>query len=162
MIRLPLLCTWLAGIGLLAGQATTALAGWPVDQPIRIIVPQPAGGTNDTAARLVSNEMGKLLNQSVVVENRPGAAGSIGTQVIAQAKPDGYTLGIASDSSTLMNVVRSNLSWNFPRDFVGVGLIGDQPISVAVPAASPHRSLVDVITAAKADPEAISYGSSGV
>src|SRR5690606_37211673 len=145
MSRVLRLAPMLLGIGLLCAHAGPASADWPADQPIRIVVPQPAGGTNDTAVRLVSNEMGKLLNQSVVVETRPGAAGSIGTQVIAQAKPDGYTLGIASDSSTLMNVVRSNLSWIFPRDFVGVGLIGDQPISVAVPAASPHRSLVDVI-----------------
>lgn len=156
------LLPWLVGIGMLAAHASPALAEWPADQPIRIIVPQPAGGTNDTAARLVGNEMGKLLGQSVVVENRPGAAGSIGTQAIAHAKPDGYTVGIASDSSTLMNVTRSNLSWHFPKDFVGVGLIGEQPISVAVPAQSPYRSLAEIVTAAKANPEAIAYGSSGV
>jgi tripartite-type tricarboxylate transporter receptor subunit TctC len=139
-----------------------AHAQWPKDQPIRIIVPQATGGTNDTVARVIAAEMGTLLGQSVVVENRPGAAGAIGTQAVIQAKPDGYTLGIASDSSALLNVVRPSLGWNFVRSVVGVGMIGEQPIAIAVPAGGPHTTLKDVIDAARARPGSIGFGSSGV
>ena len=142
--------------------AGPAQAQWPREQPIRIIVPQATGGTNDTMARVVAAELGPLLGQSVVVENRPGAAGAIGTQAVVQAKPDGYTLGIASDSSTLLNAVRPTLGWNFARSVVGVGMIGEQPIAVAVPAGSPHASLKDLVEAARARPGSIGFGSSGV
>lgn len=142
--------------------AAPAQAQWPSEQPIRIVVPQPAGGTNDTVARLIAAEMGPLLGQTLVVENKPGAAGTIGTQAIIQAKPDGYTLGIASDSSTLLNVVKPSLSWQFSRSVVGVGMIGEQPIAVAVPANSSHTSLRALIDAARAKPDALGFGSSGV
>ena len=140
----------------------TAGAAWPADQSIRIIVAQPAGGTNDTVARVVAAEMGPLLGQTVVVENRPGAAGAIGTQAVIQAKPDGYTLGIASDSSTLLNVIRPTLSWSFATSVTGVGMIGEQPISIAVPTGSPHQTLGDVIEFARTRPEDVGFGSSGV
>lgn len=153
---LALLCS------LLALSPGPARAQWPKDQSIRIVVPQATGGTNDTVARIVAAEMGPLLGQSVVVENRPGAAGAIGTQAVVQAKPDGYTLGIASDSSTLLNVVRPSLSWNFARSVAGVGMVGEQPIAIAVPSGSPHASLKDVLEAARARPGTIGFGSSGV
>ena len=139
-----------------------AFASWPNDQPIKIIVPQAAGGTNDTVARLIGIELGKLLKQTVIVDNRPGAAGAIGMQAVAQAKPDGYTLGLASDSAALMDVTRPNPSWSFKRDLAGVGMIGDQPICVAVSAKSPFMSFADVLNAAKAKPGSVAYGTSGV
>jgi tripartite-type tricarboxylate transporter receptor subunit TctC len=146
----------------LAFVSVPVMAAWPDDQPIKIIVPQPAGGTNDTLARLLSVELGAILKQTVIVENRPGAAGAIGMQSVAQSKPDGYTLGIASDSSALLDVMRPKLNWKFKRDLQGVGMIGDQPISVAVSALSPYKSIADVIKAAKAKPDLIAYGTSGV
>jgi tripartite-type tricarboxylate transporter receptor subunit TctC len=152
-------------IGLLAIASTVALpafAAWPADQPIRVIVPQAAGGTNDTVARLISSELAKRLGQSVVVDNRPGASGAIGTQAAAQARPDGYTLAIASDSSTILNAVRPNLSWDFHRDLAGIAMIGDQPIGIAVSMKSPYRSLSDLVAAAKKTPGAIGYGTSGL
>ena len=138
------------------------LAGWPNDQPIKIIVPQAAGGTNDTVARLISVELGKLLSQTVIVDNRPGAAGAIGMQAVAQAKPDGYTLGMASDSIALMDVTRPNLVWNFKRDLQGVGMIGDQPMCVAVSARTAYAAFADVLKAAKEKPGSLAYGTSGV
>ena len=152
-------------VGLVAIAATTtlpALAAWPDDQPIRVIVPQAAGGTNDTVARMISSELAKRLGQSVVVDNRPGASGAIGTQAAAQAKPDGYTLAIASDSSTILNAVRPNLGWDFHRDLMGVAMIGDQPIGIAVSMKSPYRSLPDLIAAAKKAPGTLGYGTSGL
>ncbi|HTJ99647.1 MAG TPA: tripartite tricarboxylate transporter substrate binding protein [Bordetella sp.] len=146
---------WLAGVG-------TARAAWPSDQPIRIIVPQAAGGTNDTAARLIAVELGKALNQSVVVENRPGASGAIGMQTAVQSRPDGYTLAIASDTATILNAVRSDMPWQFKRDLAGVSMIADQPIVVAASARSPYKSLGDLIDAAKAKPGSIAFGTSGL
>ncbi|WP_256987883.1 tripartite tricarboxylate transporter substrate binding protein [Bordetella genomosp. 9] len=147
--------TWIAAPG-------AAQAAWPADQPIRIIVPQAAGGTNDTAARLVAVELGKALNQSVVVENRPGASGAIGMQAAVQSKPDGYTLAIASDTATILNAVRRDMPWQFKRDLTGVSMIADQPIVVAASARSPYRSLADLLEAAKAKPGAIAFGTSGL
>ena len=137
-------------------------AAWPDDAPIKIIVPQAAGGTNDTVARIIATELGKRLKQSVVVDNRAGAAGAIGMQAAAQAKADGYTLAIASDSASLMDVVRPTLSWKFNRDLQGVAMIGDQPISISVSARSPHKSFADLVKAAKATPGQLAYGTSGV
>lgn len=139
-----------------------AHAAWPEDQPIRIIVPQAAGGTNDTVARIVGVELGKALKQSVIVENRPGAAGAIGMEAVVKAKPDGYTLGLASDSAALLDVVRPNAAWKFGRDVIGIGMIGEQPIAVAVPANSPHRTLADLLQEARARSGKLAYGTSGV
>jgi tripartite-type tricarboxylate transporter receptor subunit TctC len=138
-----------------------ASAAWPSDQPIKIIVPQSAGGTNDTVARIVAVELGKSLKQSVIVENRPGAAGAIGMQEVARSKPDGYTLGLASDSAALLDVVHPSTQWSFERDLTGVGMIGEQPIAVAVPAKSSFKNLQAVLDAARARPDTVAFGSSG-
>ena len=139
-----------------------AHAAWPGDGPIKIIVPQATGGTNDTVGRLIAAELGKRLDQTVIVENRPGAAGAIGTQAIAQARPDGYTLGVASDSSSLLDVLKPALPWKFGADLQGIAMVGEQPIAVAVPAASSYRSIADLLKDAKARPGEVPYGTSGV
>ena len=139
-----------------------AHAAWPQDQPIKLIVPQAAGGTNDTVARLIGKELSKSLGQSVVIDNRPGASGAIGIQAATQAKPDGYTLALASDTSLTLGAVRPSLNWNFNRDLVGVAMIGDQPIGIAVPAQSPHRSLTQLLDAARKTPGQVAYGTSGI
>ena len=151
-----------AFLALTAFAGSNALAAWPTDQPVKVIVPQAAGGTNDTVARMITAELSKRLGQSFVVDNRPGASGAIGMQSVAQAKPDGYTLGIASDSATVLGAVRTNLPWNFKRDLVGVAMVGDQPIGFAVSAKSPFNSLADVVAAAKHAPGSVAYGTSGL
>lgn len=147
---------------LIALSSVAAHAAWPDDQPIRIIVPQAAGGTNDIVARLIGAELARVLKQSVVVENRPGASGAIGMQQVAQSKPDGYTLGLASDSTAMLDAFRPTLPWKFKRDLVGIAMIGDQPISLAVPAASPFKTLADLVKDARANPAKLSYGTSGI
>ena len=137
-------------------------AAWPNDGPIRIIVPQAAGGTNDTVARIIGVELGKALKQTVIVDNRAGAGGAIGTQAMTQSKPDGYTLGLASDSASLLDVVRPTLSIKFKRNLRGLAMIGDQPISVSVSAKAPYKSVADIVSAAKARSGEIAYGTSGV
>ena len=140
---------------------SAVFAVWPADQPVKIIVPQAVGGTNDTVARLIGVEFGKALNQSVIVENRPGASGAIGMQAVVQAKPDGYTLGLASDSAAMLNVIQPALTWQFKRDVRGIGMIGDQPISIAASARSPYKTFEEVLAAAKAKPGTIPYATSG-
>jgi tripartite-type tricarboxylate transporter receptor subunit TctC len=139
-----------------------AHAAWPDDQPLKIIVPQAAGGTNDTLARMVGAELSKVLGQTVVVENRPGASGAIGMQATVQAPPDGYTIALASDSAALLDVLRPNLTWKFRSGLQGVVMIGEQPISIATSAKTPYKSFQDVIDAAKAKPGSLAYGSSGI
>ncbi len=154
--------TAVAATVLMLVASSQGLAVWPSDQPIKIIVPQAAGGTNDTVARLMSLELGKILNQTVIVDNRPGASGAIGMQAVAQAKPDGYTLGLASDSAALLDVTRPKLVWKFKRDLQGIGMIGDQPMCVAVSARSTLMSFADVVKAARDKPGSMAYGTSGV
>ncbi|RYE79152.1 MAG: tripartite tricarboxylate transporter substrate binding protein, partial [Oxalobacteraceae bacterium] len=139
-----------------------AYAAWPQDQPIRLIVPQAAGGTNDTVARVIGKELSRALGQSVVVDNRPGASGAIGIQAAVQAKPDGYTLVLASDTSVTLGAVRPSLNWDFTRDLVGVAMIGDQPICIAVTAQSPYRSLNQFLDASRKTPGELAYGTSGI
>ena len=148
------------GIGLVFSGALHA--AWPTDQPIKLIVAQAPGGTNDTVARVVAVELGKLLGQTVIIDNKPGASSAIGMQAVVQAKPDGYTLGLASDSAALLDTNRSARTWKFKQDLQGVAMIGDQPISVAVSAKTPYQSLADVVKAAKDKPGEMAYGTSGV
>ncbi len=149
-------------LAIAVGTANPVLAAWPDEQPIKLIVPQAPGGTNDTVARIVSQELSKVLKQSVVTENRPGAAGAIGMQAAAQAKADGYTLALASDSAALLDTLRPQLPWKFRKDLQGIAMIGDQPIVMAVSARSPYRSFTDVVKAAQESPDRIGYATSGV
>jgi tripartite-type tricarboxylate transporter receptor subunit TctC len=142
--------------------APTAQAAWPNDQPIKIIVPQAAGGTNDTLARMVGAELSKILGQTVVIDNRPGASGAIGMQATVQAPPDGYTIALASDSAALLDVLRPNLPWKFKSGLQGVVMIGEQPISIATSSKTSFNTFQQVIDAAKAKPGSLGYGSSGI
>jgi len=141
--------------------ATSAHAEWPTDQPIKVIVPQAAGGTNDTVARLIGVELGKALGQSVVVENHPGASGAIGMQTAARSAANGYTLAIASDTAAILSATRK-MGWKLDRDMTGVALIGDQPMAVAVSARSDYHDLKGLLTAAKDKPGSIAFGTSGL
>jgi len=150
----------LAAIGF--GLPLYAQAAWPTDQPLRIIVPQAAGGTNDIVARLVGAELSSRLKQTVIVENRPGAASAIGMQQVARSKPDGYTIGLASDSASLLDALQPQRDWRFKTALRGIAMIGEQPITVAVPASSPITDIGQLITAARARPGELTFGSSGV
>jgi len=134
---------------------------WPKERPIRIIVPQAAGGTNDIVTRLIAQELGKSLGQSIIVDNRPGASGAIGMQVAASAAPDGYTYAVASDSIAVISATKEVLSWRLARDLIGVSLIGDQPIGIAVSSQTPYQTLQELINAGKSKPDSLSYGTSG-
>lgn len=155
----------------LGGLAATQGA-WPIlasadtfpDRPISLVVPFPPGGTTDVVARVVGEQIGKRIGATVPVDNKPGANTIIGAQLVAKARPDGYTLLIAAGSTMVLNpLLRKQLSYNPERELDILSLVGDIPLIAVVPAASPIRTLDDLIARVKdrrAPP--LSYASVGV
>src|SRR5687767_1833993 len=145
-------------LGLLA--ALSALAqDWPT-KPVRFIVPYPPGGGTDVIARIVQSRLGDTLGQQVVIENRGGAGGAIGTEAAAHAAPDGYTFLFTLSSHTI-NPQLYKLNYDVERDFAPVTLIVSVPQLIAAYPGSPINSMRDVIATAKAHPGRLHYGSVG-
>jgi tripartite-type tricarboxylate transporter receptor subunit TctC len=146
----------------MSAAAQTGDSGWP-QRTIRLIVPFPAGSSTDIVARIVAQKLGLGLGQQVVIENRPGASGNIGAEVVAKAAPDGCTIGIATAST---HAVAASLSAALPydpvKDFAPIGMIGGQPYVLVVHPALAVNTLTDLIGLAKAKPRALNYGSAGV
>ncbi|MBK1662509.1 tripartite tricarboxylate transporter substrate binding protein [Paracraurococcus ruber] len=146
---------------LLALLATPALAqSWP-SGPIRIIAPFPPGGSVDTIARLLVPSLQATLGVPVVVENRSGAAGALGTQVVARAAPDGQTWVLVFDSHATVNALNPQAGFDARRDFAPVILVATAPMLVTTPMGRPWRSLAEVLAAARARPDTITYGTVG-
>ena len=149
----------LAGLALAVG--TAAHAAYP-DKPITLVVPFPAGGGTDATARLIAGAIGPLLGAGVVVENRAGAAGSIGAQAVADAKPDGYTLFFTTTGALVINPhLYKNLRYS-TSDFTPIAPVGESANVLVVNPAVPARSVKELIALAKASPGKYTYGSSGV
>jgi len=144
-----------------SSQAAAQASNWPRERPITFVVPTPAGGSNDATGRAVGEALGRQLGQTIIVDNRPGAAGSIAMDFVSKAAPNGYTFVVASDSVSLQPVLRKKVTWSVERDFVPVIMFGTQPIVVATYAASPYKSIQDLVAAAKAKPGSIGYATSG-
>jgi tripartite-type tricarboxylate transporter receptor subunit TctC len=156
----------LAGVLAAALAAVTLVAAPAQAQPypsrlIRIVVPYPPGGAVDIVARIVGQALAEQLKQTVVVDNRPGASANIGMEAVARAPADGYTLLMASNGLTTNMALFPNLSFDGRRDFTPIARIGYAPLVIVVPAASPAKSLKDLIAAAKAKPGDLAYGSAG-
>ncbi len=136
-------------------------SNWP-DRPIHLIVPFPAGSSSDIVARLVAQKLGERLGQQVVVENRPGASGSVGTEVVAHAAADGYTLGLANTST---HTVSPNLmlkqSYDPLKDFAPITMIGGAPFVIAIFPGLPVHSVQDLIALAKTKPGKLTFASAG-
>ncbi|WP_270935342.1 tripartite tricarboxylate transporter substrate-binding protein [Falsiroseomonas oryzae] len=130
-------------------------------QAIRIIVPFAPGGSTDAVARLVSPGLTQRLGAPVVVENRSGAAGSIGADAVAKARPDGQTWLLTFDSHATIPALLRAPPFDVLTDLDPVMLIGGSPYAVATKADKPFRSIADVVAAARARPDAVSYGSTG-
>ena len=150
----------IAALGfLLVAVAKPAMAGWP-DQPIRIVVPYPAGGAVDAMLRVMAPKMSEKLGQPIVVDNRAGANANLGPAMVSKAKPDGYTL-LASATFLLVNpLVDTELGWR-PSDFQPIARLSMTHNLFTVGGASPWRSLADFVTAARARP-GLPIGSGGV
>lgn len=131
-------------------------------RPITMIVGWPAGGPADAVARLVANEMGTALNQAVIVDNRAGAGSNIGSELTAKAKPDGYTIMLATSASHGFNsALFPKLSFRPIEDFAPIGLINTSSGTLVVPVNSPFKSVQDILKAAKAQPGKLNDGSGG-
>ena len=152
------------GATLLCGAfLSLSLAAQPYpNKPISLVVPQAAGGTNDIVARLIAPAFGDAIGGSVVVENRPGAGGNIGTQSVARSAKDGYTLLLTINSAQAINpALYKNPGFDPINDFVPLYYIGATPYVLVSPPGSPYKTLAEVIAAAKKKPGELSYASAG-
>ena len=132
------------------------------NQVIRLMVPWPAGGGVDTTARMIAEPLGKRLGQSIVIENRAGAGGNIGTDIAARSKPDGYNLLMGSISPNAINVhLYPKLPFDLIKDFTPITFVSSLPIFLVVPVNSPIKSVADLLAMSKANPGKLSYGSTG-
>ncbi len=146
---------------LTAVAADADAANFPGERPITLVVPYPPGGSNDTFARAVGMKLGTLLKTTVVIENKGGAGGSIGTMQVARAKPDGYTLAAVSSSFTTNAAIQPSLPFDPIKDLRGVGLMAEGPFILAVRKTLGITKVADLIDYAKKNPEKLNYSSSG-
>jgi tripartite-type tricarboxylate transporter receptor subunit TctC len=133
------------------------------NKPINFIVPYGAGGGADSRSRQISQELSKILKVPVIVENKPGAGGNIGTEYIAKAAPDGYTIGMGNFAPLAVNkTLFGNLKFDPEADLTPIILIEKGPLVLVVNPNSPYKSVADIVNAAKAKPGVLTFGSGGI
>src|SRR5260221_267250 len=147
-----------AMLGLLAALPASA-EDWPA-KSVRFIVPYPPGGGTDVIARIVQHPLSEALKQTIVIENRGGAGGALGTEQAAHAAADGYTFLFTLSSHTI-NPLLYKLNYDVERDFTGVTLIVSVPQIIATQPGSPIKSMQDVVAMAKANPGSLNFASVG-
>jgi tripartite-type tricarboxylate transporter receptor subunit TctC len=144
----------------IAGGTACAQDTYP-SKPVHLLVPFPPGGAVDIVARTLSDELSKRWGQAIVVENRPGAGGTIAGAAAAKAAPDGYTLILVASGHALVPYLYPGLPYDPLRDFTPLSLVGSSPNMMLVRADSPFRSIADVLAAARERPGQLSYGYAG-
>jgi tripartite-type tricarboxylate transporter receptor subunit TctC len=155
------LAVWGGLAGLLAApMAASAQAAWPTKQPIRLVAVFPPGGSVDQVARILSVPLGLALGQSVIVDNKGGASGSIGTAFVAAAPPDGYTFAVVFDTHGVNPSLIPGLPFDTKKDLAPVVLVGTSAMVIATNVNSEYKTFADVLAAAKAK-KAVNYGSIG-
>ena len=149
------------GIALCVFGATLAHGqGFP-NKPVKIVVPFTAGSATDILARTFGQKLGELWGQPVVIDNRPGAGGTIGAALVAKSPADGYTLLVHSAAQAMNASIYPSLPYDTAKDFVEVATLGGQPNVLVVAPATGYRSVADLIAAAKKSPGALNFGSAG-
>lgn len=131
------------------------------NKPVRLVVTYPPGGSSDLMARVMGQKMQEAWGQPVVIESKPGAAGSLGMEYTARQPADGYTFVIGNMGPAAINPLMSKLPYDMNKDFIGVSLIATGPNILAVPAGSPFNNVADIVAAAKAKPKSVTFGTSG-
>jgi tripartite-type tricarboxylate transporter receptor subunit TctC len=149
-----------AGLGLLLGTSARAQA-WPA-KPIRLVVPFPAGGATDIFARALSQKLGEKLGVAVVVENRPGAGGTIGSDLVAKAPADGYTLLFNASTFVTAPLTMKSVPYKVQTDFVPISLVAQAPLSIAISAKLGTATLPALVAAAKAQPGKLNFAVGSV
>ena len=165
MHRRSLLATPLA-VALAQASAWAQAQGSPAAQdypnrPVRVIVPFSAGGAVDGPMRAVANEMSRRLKQQFIIDNRPGAGATIGSEAVAKSPADGYTLLLASQTNAISASLYSKLNFNPAEDFAGISLLGRESAVLVVHPSLPFKSVAELISYAKANPGKLNYASSG-
>jgi tripartite-type tricarboxylate transporter receptor subunit TctC len=145
---------------LLAVAASAMAQTWPV-KPIRVVVPWPPGGSNDIAARIIAPRVAELLGQPLVIDNRPGAAGTIGAEAVARSDPDGHTLMVHSVTHLANATLYGKLPYDTLKDFVPVATISNQPTVLVVHPTLPVQSVKELIALARKRPKEVFYASAG-
>lgn len=145
-------------VGLAA--ASCFAQAWPTKQPIKLVAVFPPGGSVDQVARILSQPLQAQLNQTVIVENKGGASGSIGAAFVVQSPADGYTFAVVFDSHAVNPALIPGLPYDVKKDLAAISLIGTAAMTIATPATSEYKSFGDVVTALKAN-KSVSYGSIG-
>lgn len=148
-------------VSLVLVSAAAAQENFPT-KPVRLLIPYAAGGAVDILGRTLGDELSKRWGQPVVIENRPGAGGTIASQVAAKSDPDGYTLIIVASGHAINPYLYSQLPYDTFKDFTPLSLLGSSPNIMLVAANSPFKTLGDVLTAARAKPGSLSYGMAGI
>ncbi|MBI1988494.1 MAG: tripartite tricarboxylate transporter substrate binding protein [Betaproteobacteria bacterium] len=151
---------WLCAASILAAAGHAAAQGYPV-KPIRMIVPSAPGGSVDTLARIVAQKMTESLGQQVIVENRSGSGGVVGTELVAKAAPDGYTLLMAYGSHVINPSLYRKLPYETVRDFAPITQVAVQPLMVNIHPSLPARTVKELIALARKRPGELNYGSAG-
>ena len=151
----------LTGLTLLLLPALASAQDFP-NKPIKLIVPFPPGGPNDIIARVVGQRMSELVKQPIVIENRGGQGGVLGTDAIAKAAPDGYTIGIVSASSLVINPMMEKVPYDVNKDFAPVTLVTTVPEMLVVASNVPAKDMTELVALAKAQPGKLNFASAGV
>lgn len=147
---------------LLSLTSTWADAVWPNAKPIRFVVPFAAGGTTDILARLIGTKLSSAIGQAVVVDNRGGAGGVLGADVVAKSAPDGYTiLGSTIATQAINPVLHTKIPYNAAKDFAPITMIGSTSNAVVVAASSPFKTIQDLLKFARSNPGKLSFSSPG-
>jgi tripartite-type tricarboxylate transporter receptor subunit TctC len=138
-----------------------AMAGDFPAKPIRLIVPFPPGGPNDIIARVVGQRMSELTKQPIVIDNRGGQAGVLGTDAVAKATPDGYTIGIVSASALVISPTMDKVAYDVTKDFAAVTLVATVPEMLVVATDVPAKTIGELVALAKAQPGKLNFASAG-
>ena len=152
--RLLLISSLYLAVGAASAQS------WPT-KTVTIVVPFPAGGTTDVLARAVGTKLSAVIGQSVIVDNKPGAGATLGAEFVSKASADGHTLLMGAIHHTVATNVYKNLRYNFEKDFAPITTVALVPNVLTVSTKSTYNSVKDIVTAAKAAPEKVAYGSNG-
>lgn len=147
---------------LLGASGAAAQTPFPKQKPIVLVVPFAPGGGNDILARAIAPRMGQILGQTIVIDNRPGAGGNLGTDFVARAPADGYTIGIVSSQVTMNPFLAMKVPFQIEKDFEPIGRVASVPLVLVTSTKEPYKNLQEFIAYAKANPGKVSYSSPGL
>jgi tripartite-type tricarboxylate transporter receptor subunit TctC len=159
MMRIP--GAALAGLLLLLSPISVAAQDFP-SKPIRLIVPFPAGGPNDIIARVVGQRMSEIVRQPVLIDNRGGQGGVLGTDAVAKAAPDGYTIGITSASSLVISPAMEKVPYDAQKDLAAITVVVTVPEMLVVASNVPVKNMDELVALARAQPGKLNFASAGV